>query len=243
MSLRSFVRRRPSAPLVVSFVALFVALGGAGWAALRIPANSVGTAQLQNFSVSNTKLRANSVGAAKLSPGAVGAKQVNSSQVQLRVTGPCTAGAIQSIALQGNVTCTQTLPNEYGGTSSQAVSLGSTSTPVASLSLPSSHAGSYLVFANVHVAAVDAGVGAQSLDVTCSLAVGTGTGAKGDFSADLGGGFATAQSGTIPLELPVVISGSSQPVGVSCSEASPPGPAPSVSVTATINAIQTAANS
>jgi hypothetical protein len=86
MSLRALLRRRLSASMVVSFLALFVALGGAGWAALRIPPNSVGNAQLQNFSVGNAKLRPNAVGSSKITPSAVGARQVNSSQVQLRVT-------------------------------------------------------------------------------------------------------------------------------------------------------------
>lgn len=252
MSLPSFARRRPSAPLAVSFLALFVALGGAGWAAIRIPAGSVGTAQLRNFSVTGSKLRPGSVGPAKILAGAVGARQVNSSQVQLRVAGPCTSGAIQSIASSGDVTCTQTLANEYGATTPQAVNLGSMPTDVASLTLAGSHAGSsYLVIGNVRVAVVDSGPGAQSVRVTCYLSVGTspGTpagappGAQGDFSADLGGSYATAQSGTIPLLLPVVISGSSQPATVSCSQASSSGLAPSVSATATINAIQTAANS
>jgi hypothetical protein len=108
------MRRRPSAALVVSFLALFIALGGAGWAALRVPPNSVGTTQLQNSSVSNAKLRGNSVGPAKIMPGAVGARQVNSSQVQLRVTSSCLIGAVQSFTASGDVTCTPALPNEYG---------------------------------------------------------------------------------------------------------------------------------
>ena len=107
---------RPSASLVVSFLALFVALGGASWAAIHLPPHSVGNVQLQNFSVGNAKLRPFSVGAGKIIPGAVGAAQVNSSQVQLRVAGPCTDGAMQSIAVSGDVTCTQVLPNEYGQT-------------------------------------------------------------------------------------------------------------------------------
>ena len=114
MSPSSLLRRRPSAPLVVSFLALFVALGGAGWAAIRIPANSVGNAQLQNFSVGAAKLRPNSVTSAKIGAGAVGARQVNASQVQLRVTSSCLIGAIQSLTVAGDVTCTPALPGEFG---------------------------------------------------------------------------------------------------------------------------------
>ena len=114
---------RPSAPLAVSFLALFVALGGVSWAAIHLPPHSVGNAQLQNFSVGNAKLRPFSVGTGKIIPGAVGAGQVNSSQVQLRVAGPCTDGAMQSIAQSGDVTCMPVLPNEYGSNTA-ATTLG-----------------------------------------------------------------------------------------------------------------------
>jgi hypothetical protein len=40
----------------VAYVALFVALGGTGYAALRIPANSVGNRQIQNGAITPVKL-------------------------------------------------------------------------------------------------------------------------------------------------------------------------------------------
>jgi hypothetical protein len=49
--------RRPSPALVVGIVALFAALGGTGYAALRLPANSVGTKQLRKGSVTGSKVR------------------------------------------------------------------------------------------------------------------------------------------------------------------------------------------
>jgi hypothetical protein len=48
--------RRPSPALVVSLIALFVSLGGGAYAALNLPANSVGTKQLKNGAVSSPKL-------------------------------------------------------------------------------------------------------------------------------------------------------------------------------------------
>jgi hypothetical protein len=235
------LRLRPSAPLVVSFLALFVALGGAGWAAIRIPANSVGNAQLQNFSVGAAKLRPNSVGVTKIAAGAVGARQVNSSQVQLRVTSSCLVGAIQSLTVTGNATCTPALPSEYGALP-QATTLGATQKQVASVSLPVNPAGSsYLAIGNVQVAAVE-GAAPQTLDVLCTLTV-TGSSTTGHFDANLGGSNATTASGTIPLVLPVSIGGSPQTLAITCAEdASPANPAASVGVTATINAVQTAVN-
>jgi len=240
MTLRSLARRRPSAALVVSFLALFVSLGGAGWAALRIPPHSVGTAQLQNFSVSNAKLRPNSVGAAKISGGAVGARQVDSSQVQLRVSGPCTSGAIQSIAVSGNVTCTQVLANEYG-TSSPSAPLSPGSSRVATESLPAGSA--YVLLAYPH--AVISGATGQQVEVDCTLSVppASGTSSTTKSLAVVLGSSANPQAGTIPLVLPVASSTNAQTATVSCTDSSSPGtPAPSVAVDSTLNAIQTASN-
>ena len=232
MSPRSLVRRRLSAPLVVSFLALFVALGGAGWAAVRLPPNSVGNAQL----------RPNSVGPAKMIAGAVGARQVNSSQVQLRISGPCTTGAMQAVSLSGNVTCTPALPSEYG-TLAQTAALGPDQQQLAAVSLPATPAGSsYLVIGNVQVDEVE-GTGPQSVRVSCSMSLVGGSGTGGEFDANLGGTNATGASGTIPLVLPVSIAGSPQTVAIGCADlATPENPAPRVNVTATIHAVQTAVN-
>ena len=56
-------RLRPSPAMVVALIALLVALGGTSFAAVKlsVPANSVGTTQLQAKSVTNSKLAANSV--------------------------------------------------------------------------------------------------------------------------------------------------------------------------------------
>jgi hypothetical protein len=52
---------RPSPALVVSVVALIVAMGGTGYAALRLPANSVGSKQLRKGSVTSSKIKAGAV--------------------------------------------------------------------------------------------------------------------------------------------------------------------------------------
>lgn len=53
--------RWPSAPIVVALVALFVSLSGGAYAALTLPSNSVGTAQLRNGAVTGAKLHARAV--------------------------------------------------------------------------------------------------------------------------------------------------------------------------------------
>jgi hypothetical protein len=242
MSLRSLARRRPSAALVVSFLALFVSLGGAGWAALRIPPRSVGNAQLQNFSVGSLKLKPNSVGAAKIVAGAVGARQVDSSQVQLRVSGPCTEGAIQSIAVSGNVTCTQVQSNEYG-TSGTPVQLISGPMTVATESLPGGT--SYLVLAYPHAVIGGAAGMPQRVEVDCTLSVPPGTGSSSttkSLAVEIPPG-TNSQAGTIPLVLPVASATSAQAATVSCTDNATPGtPAPAVTVDSTLNALQTASN-
>lgn len=54
-------RFRPSPALVVSSLALAVALGGTGYAAVVLPANSVGTAQLRNGAVVASKVKPHSL--------------------------------------------------------------------------------------------------------------------------------------------------------------------------------------
>jgi hypothetical protein len=238
---------RPSAPLAVSFLALFVALGGVSWAAVHLPVHSVGNAQLQNFSVGNAKLRSNSVGTAKIIPGAVGSRQVNQSQIQLRIAGPCTDGAMQSVAQSGDVNCTPVLPNEYGSNTA-ATTLGARSTQVASQSLGAGS--SYLVLAYPHVV-ITAGATGQHVEVDCTLSVPPGSGTPPpanpttttkSVAVDVGSS-TQAQAATIPLVLPVASSSTSQSATISCSEQLPTSPAPTVMVDTTISAIQTAANS
>ena len=49
--------RRPSPSMAVALLALFAALGGTGYAALKLPKNSVGAKQLRNNSVRSSKVK------------------------------------------------------------------------------------------------------------------------------------------------------------------------------------------
>ena len=55
--MRRVVPRRPGAPMVVALLALFVALGGTGYAALKLPKNSVGAKQLKRNAVRSSKVK------------------------------------------------------------------------------------------------------------------------------------------------------------------------------------------
>jgi hypothetical protein len=58
--------RKPTPALVVSTVALVVALGGTSYAAFTLPANSVGSKQLKNSAVTTKKLQDGAVTGAKV---------------------------------------------------------------------------------------------------------------------------------------------------------------------------------
>ena len=49
--------RRPKPATVISLMALFIALGGTGYAAIKLPANSVGTKQLKKNAVTLQKIK------------------------------------------------------------------------------------------------------------------------------------------------------------------------------------------
>ena len=64
--------RRPSPALVISCVALSVALGGTGYATvLQVPRNSVGPAQLRTAAVTNPKIARNAVTSIKVANGSL----------------------------------------------------------------------------------------------------------------------------------------------------------------------------
>jgi len=156
--LNSFRLRRPSAPLLISLVALFFAFGGASYAAFTIPNNSVGTRQIRN----------NAVTWQKIAPGTIGSARINQALVQTRVTGTCTGtnGAIGQVTQSGHVVCNPSAPQEFGS-SSTGTRVTATPASVASRSLG---AGSFLLLGDAY--ANNTGAGDSTL--TCTLSVPSG---------------------------------------------------------------------
>ncbi len=239
MRIYSLIRRRPSPAAVMSAAALFMSLGGVGYAATQIPNGSVGTAQLAKGAVTNSKIRDNAVSYNKIAKNTVGIHRINAEQVQARVGETCAAGsAIGTIEQVGKVKCNPALPFEFG-TSNNSASVATTATSptsVTTVSLPSG--ASYLAFANPTVTVTSTSV-VQHVSVSCTLTVGSNTAARA-VTIDTTGTAGTTSSGSIPLQA----AGLSGTAGVSCqSSTSGGGAAPVVSVTSAINAIQTAGNS
>ncbi|HTU88216.1 MAG TPA: hypothetical protein VMF57_21730 [Solirubrobacteraceae bacterium] len=214
---KSFRLRRPSAPLIISVVALFFALGGVGYAAVALPKNSVGTKQIRN----------NAVTYQKIAPGTVGSARINQSLVQTRVTGTCTGttGAIGAVTQSGHVTCNPSAPQEFGSSSTGTAVTGTAAT-VASRSLA---AGSYLVFGEAYA---DNTGGTDSV-LTCTLSVPSGS--------------TQARTVTVPaghqVALPINLASTAPTGGATSTLACTQTGGTAVSVDGQINAIQTASNS
>lgn len=261
---RKLAIHRPSAAIVVAVIALFVALGGVGWAQFSVPNGSVGTAQLRNNavtsakiangSVGNFKLKSGSVGPRKLINNAVGVDQINANQVQARVIGTCQgAGAIATIATTGNVTCASTPPQEFGASTTTPVALGTGSGATSIVSKPLPGGSSYLVFADPNVlinnvGKTGAGLPAQQVEVDCTLAVTPSNGAtvtSSVISHLLPGtsNSTTPQEGeSIPLAVPAPPVAAGSTASVSCTDSFTETTAPTVKVSSSLNAVQTANN-
>jgi hypothetical protein len=223
--------------MVVSVLALFMSVGGVGYAAVALPANSVGTSQLQDNAVTYKKIEPDSVGRVRLAdrgvttskirdenvtfkkiqPRAVGKVRANLDQLQARLASTCAAGsAIGAVDSAGKVTCNPTAPTQVVAADKTANGVGATPQAVNSVALPAG--ASYLVFANANASS------ASGASVTCTLSVGSAT-----------------QSRTVTVPAPGIESIALQlapPAGtatVSCSTAGT-----TANVTSAINAIQVA---
>ena len=96
--------RRPSPAMVVACLALIVALGGTGYAAIKLPANSVGTAQLQKNAVTSAKVKNGSLltldfKSGQIPPGPHGAQGPQGAKGDKGDTGP--AGPVDTSKLLG----------------------------------------------------------------------------------------------------------------------------------------------
>ena len=230
MRLQSLFRRRPTASMVVSCIALFVALGGASYAAVSLPKNSVGNAQIKN----------NAVNYKKIAQHTIGLQRIDSTKVQVRVSRNCTNNsAINGIAQSGRVTCQSTLPTQFGA-SSDSSTVGTTSSTVISKILP---AGNYLVsaipYATINPSSTAAG---QQVQVTCTLSTASGSSQTRTVSIEVGSGTRT-QTVAIPLTFPTTVGAPQGTAHVDCVHAATPAtPDPAVTVQSTLNAIPTQSN-
>jgi hypothetical protein len=223
-----FLRRRPSPAIVISSVALFMSLGGVGYAATQLPHNSVGSWQL----------RPNAVTFTKITPGAVGNVRANVRQLQERIWKKCASNmAMTGAERNGNPDCANTLPAEVGTTSNTvSVPTTGTATSIATATLTSGN--NYLGLANptVTVTPATGTTGLQTTSVSCTLSVGGNTSPR-TITVTTNG--TNAASAALPLQLTgtggtAAVSCSSKPADLGTGNTA----APAVSVTSAVNAIQ-----
>jgi hypothetical protein len=225
--------------MAISLVALFLSVGGVGYAATSLPSNSVGTAQIRSEAVTYKKIRPGNVGSVRLAnegvtyrkihPGAVGKVRANLKQLQARLASSCGAGtAVGGVDQNGKVTCNAAIPS-HTAIAAASADVGTTAANVASGTLPTGS--SYLAFSNPSVVVPAGGTG--SVTITCTLALGSASQSR---SQTVATGTAD-QTVTIPLQQ----AGAAGPASVACSDAvSTGGTAPTgIKATASIDAIQT----
>jgi hypothetical protein len=136
--------RQPSPALVISIVALIVALGGTSYAALRLPANSVGTNQLKNNAVTTPKIKNGVVTGSKIKLSTLGtvpsASFANSAGTATTANSAGTAATANSAgtAKTANSATTATSANSAttATTATIATKIGALSYRSASFSVP-----------------------------------------------------------------------------------------------------------
>jgi hypothetical protein len=110
---------------VVGYVALFVSLSGAAYAASSVPAGSVGSAQLKRGAVTRSKLAAGSVNGSKILANSLTGRQINASTLgtvpSATTAGTAGAAATATHAAIADAATTAT----HAGTADTATRLGS----------------------------------------------------------------------------------------------------------------------
>jgi hypothetical protein len=107
---------------VVATLALFVALGGVSWAAITLPRDSVGSAQLKRGAVTAKKIHNGAVTGAKLKPGTITGRRIKRGTITRRELNLGRLGALPDAARLGGRG-----PEEYaraGATAPDAAALG-----------------------------------------------------------------------------------------------------------------------
>ena len=84
----STARRHLTFANVMSVIAVFIALGGASYAAVNLPKNSVGTKQLKGKSVGTKQLKGNAVNSSKVKNFSLRANDFKKGQIPSGPTGP-----------------------------------------------------------------------------------------------------------------------------------------------------------
>jgi hypothetical protein len=196
-ALKALVTRRPSPAIVVALIAAVIAMAGTGYAASRVPRGSVGAAQLAPDAVTSAKVKNRKLSARDFAAGTPGA-----------LTGPVGPSGSEGERGVGGApgadNSTVGPSDAYASYHDAAVPVGTSATPIASLSVP---AGSYFIRAKADASwTADSGLPS----VTCTLAGGAGA---TDVAAASPSNIVPRQ--TITLQLPKTLT-SAGAIGLTC---------------------------
>ena len=95
-SSRRWSALRPTPALVVAFVALFAAMGGFGYAAVKIKQSSVKTKNIRNAAVTTNKIADGAVTTPKLAPDAIAPNAANAAKLGGVAPGGCQTGWLKA---------------------------------------------------------------------------------------------------------------------------------------------------
>lgn len=86
--MRRLIRHRPSPSMVVSILALIVALGGTSYAAIKLPKNSVGSKQIKNNAVTGAKVKTGSLSGSDIKNHSLTGSDLASGAIPAGAQGP-----------------------------------------------------------------------------------------------------------------------------------------------------------
>jgi hypothetical protein len=122
--MKTFRTRKPSPALVISIIALFLSLGGTSYAAISLPAKSVGTKQLKDGAVTSAKVKNGAVTAAKINSSGLkvaSATHADTATTATTATTAANATAAATAATASGVAAGAITDSAFSGTGAGAV--------------------------------------------------------------------------------------------------------------------------
>ena len=200
--MRTFRLRKPSPALVISLLALSVALGGTAYAGITISKNSVGTNQLKNGAVTTKKIKNGNVTASKINttgltvPNALHANHADTAANATNATNATNLGGLAPSAYETASNYTQ---------SSTATPITSTVATIGS-PIQITTAGTSRVIASAAVHATN-GVAGTGVYLVCHITIDGTSGVNDTEYASPAGGVTIVDAAVSPLASAVVGAG------------------------------------
>jgi hypothetical protein len=201
--MRTFRLGKPTPALVISVLALSVALGGTAYAGITIPKNSVGANQLRNGAVTTKKLKNGAVTTKKIKNGNVTASKINT-------TGLTVPNAKQADTAANATNLGGLAPSSF--TTASNYTQSSTAKPITSTvatigsPIQITTAGTRRVIASAAVHATN-GVAGTGVFLVCHITIDGTSGVNDTDYASPAGGFTIVDAAVSPLASAVVGAG------------------------------------